>query len=283
MSMTTQGAQISPEALESFYRQVLRALEAANVPFLLGGSHALELYAGVAREPKDLDLFLRHQDLPALQEALLPAGYQCLVCFPHWLGKIYQDSDAFIDVIFNSGNGLCAVDDAWFHYSRPGTFLGRSVRLCPLEEMIWSKAFIMERERFDGADIAHFLRLWAPEIDWKRLLWRFGKHFRVLLSHVVLFGYIYPGLRRTIPDWVMRELLLRLQHEPEVDESTVLQCFGTLLTRQQYLPDIDSWGYVDARLEPNGNMSSHQVESWTFAIDGSGPSATAPAMTPEAS
>ena len=28
----------------------------------------------------------------------------------------------------------------------------------PAEEMIWSKAFIQERERFDGADIHHLLR-----------------------------------------------------------------------------------------------------------------------------
>jgi hypothetical protein len=27
------------------------------------------------------------------------------------------------------------------------------VKLMPVEESIWTKAFIMERERFDGADI----------------------------------------------------------------------------------------------------------------------------------
>ena len=33
--------------------------------------------------------------------------------------------------------------------------------LIPAEEMIWSKAFIMERERYDGADVAHILRACA--------------------------------------------------------------------------------------------------------------------------
>jgi hypothetical protein len=44
------------------------------------------------------------------------------------------------------------VDDLWFAHATPGDVLGIPVRLCPPEEMIWSKAFIMERERYDGAD-----------------------------------------------------------------------------------------------------------------------------------
>jgi hypothetical protein len=33
----------------------------------------------------------------------------------------------------------------WARYDVPVIF-------CPPEEMIWSKAFVMERERYDGAD-----------------------------------------------------------------------------------------------------------------------------------
>ena len=39
--------------------------------------------------------------------------------------------------------------------------LGVPVKHCAPEEMIWMKAYIMERERFDGADIAHILRCCA--------------------------------------------------------------------------------------------------------------------------
>ena len=39
--------------------------------------------------------------------------------------------------------------------------LDKEVKLCPPEEIIWSKSFIMERERFDGADINHLLRICA--------------------------------------------------------------------------------------------------------------------------
>ena len=69
----------------------------------------------------------------------------------------------------------------------------------PIEEMIWSKAFLMERERFDGADVLHLVRARQKEINWPRLLSRFGEHWRVLLSHLVLFPYVYPNdpLRKT--------------------------------------------------------------------------------------
>ena len=52
----------------------------------------------------------------------------------------------------------------------------------------------MERERFDGADIAHLVQANAERIDWKLLLERFGNHWRVLLSHLTMFGFVEPTL-----------------------------------------------------------------------------------------
>jgi hypothetical protein len=40
----------------------------------------------------------------------------------------------------------------WFARSVTCIILDTPVRIAPLEEMIWQKAYIMERERFDGAD-----------------------------------------------------------------------------------------------------------------------------------
>jgi hypothetical protein len=45
--------------------------------------------------------------------------------------------------------------------------------------MIWSKAFVMERERFDGADVAHLLRSMGPRLDWDRILRRFDRYWEV--------------------------------------------------------------------------------------------------------
>jgi hypothetical protein len=37
--------------------------------------------------------------------------------------------------------------------------------------MIWSKGFVMERERFDGADVTHLLRAVGPKLNWDHV-WR---------------------------------------------------------------------------------------------------------------
>ena len=104
--------------------------------------------------------------------------------FPHWLGKAYNPGPRdFIDVIFSSGSGIAVVDDAWFTHSVPeAEVLGIPRGCVPAEEMIWSKAFIMERERYDGNDVAHLLHARAAELDWSRVLRRFGPHWRVLLE-----------------------------------------------------------------------------------------------------
>src|SRR5258705_333222 len=131
---------------------------------------------------------------------------------PHWLGKVYAD-DAYVDVIFRSGNAVAEVDDEWFEHAIPDEVLGMPASLCPAEEVIWSKGFVMERERFDGADMAHLFRACAERLDWDRLLRRYGAHWRVLLSHLVLFGFIYPAESSKIPNWVMSDLLTRLHAE----------------------------------------------------------------------
>ena len=61
-------------------------------------------------------------------------------------------------MIFRSGNGLCPVDENGSSTRVRGEVMGRAAPLCPAEEMIWSKAFVMGRERFDGADVIHLVR-----------------------------------------------------------------------------------------------------------------------------
>jgi hypothetical protein len=167
-------------------------------------------------------------------------------------------------VIFSSGNGIARVDDLWFEHAPKTNVLGVIVRLSPVEEMIWSKAFIQERERFDGADVLHLLRETGPSLDWPRLLMRFGDYWRVLLSHIILFGFAYPDKRQNVPPWVMEELIRRLSVSRPNLQSDV--CYGTLLSREQYLHDIERWKYRDGREMPEGPMTREQIEIWTNAI-----------------
>ena len=253
-------------ATTRFYRRVLRELTAAGIDFVVGGGYALERYLGIGRLVKDLDLFLRADDVQkALDHLSHRLGCHAELPFPHWLAKVRKRGD-HVDLIFNAGNGVCVVDDDWFNYAVPSRVLDVPVLLCPVEEMIWSKSFVMERERYDGADVAHLLHACAESLDWDRLSQRFGKHWRILFTHLTLFGFIYPSERRRIPEAVMRECMRLLDHEMRHASSRRI-CRGTLTSRAQYLVDLDLWGYEDARLAPHGSMSEEEASIWTAAID----------------
>ncbi len=262
---TTHDPDLEP-ATADFYRDALRAFERAGVEVLVGGAYALERYTGIARHTKDFDVFVRPEDSERALEVLSGIGCETDLTFAHWLGKGFRGND-FVDVIFSSGNGVARVDDLWFEHAVADTVLGLPARLCPPEETIWSKAFIMERERFDGADVAHLLRAQAARLDWPRLLQRFDGRWRVLLAHLVLFGFVYPCERASIPAWVMNELTERLARETDTPPASDRTCNGTMLSRGQYLVDVNRWGYRDARLTPRGAMSRHDVARWTAAID----------------
>jgi predicted nucleotidyltransferase len=259
------------DANTAFYRQVLHTLADAGVPFLVGGAFAFAAFTGIERLTKDLDLFIRRADFERIDELMRGLGWRAELTYPHWLAKVYA-GDAFIDLIFNSGNGILPVDNEWFAHAPDGVVFGMPVKIAPAEETLASKAFIMERERFDGADVAHLLHARAETLDWPRLARRFGPHWRVLLAHLVLFGFIYPADRARVPAWLMDGLLARLREEMSQPAPATNVCAGTLLSREQYLPDLEQ-GLKDARVVC-GTMTEQNVSEWTEAIPDRGATST---------
>jgi hypothetical protein len=251
--------------VRDFYRAAMKQLNDSGIEFLVGGAYALAQYTPIERHTRDFDIFLRKRDCGAAMDALEKAGYRTELTFPHWLGKTFFNGN-YVDLIFSSGNGVCDVDDDWFRYASDGVVLGMPAKLVPVVEMIWSKTFIMERERFDGADVMHVIHNCADQLDWERLLARMGSAWRVLLSHLTLYGFIYPGTRSRVPERVMKELMSRLQAELTVDQTPNHCCQGTLLSRAQYLVDIESLGYSDARAKPQGKMSEEEISIWTAPV-----------------
>ena len=264
---TTPAMAARQEGSEAatFYREVLHLLAQSGIPYLVGGGYALAHYTGIRRDTKDFDIFLTRRNVDRALDRLGSAGYRTEMTHAHFLGKAYS-SGSFVDLIFSSGNGLSPVDEEWFRYAEDGEVLGMPVKFCAIEDMLWSKAFIMERERYDGNDVVHLLLAGAPHLNWFRLFAHFGPHWRVLLAHLILFGFVYPGARDRIPPRVMTTLVNRLQEEGNnTPDSDV--CQGTLLSRQQYLYDLIELGMKDARLQPDGNMTAEEIDHWTAGIE----------------
>jgi hypothetical protein len=264
MSTTIESTHhLSGEPHERTCAVALRALDRAHVPVLVGGAFAFTHYTGIVRDTKDLDLFVRKAELPQVLEALAAEGFTTSVPFPHWLAKAQLDSLA-IDIIFASGNGLGRVNDDWFQYARDATLYGELVRVTPAEEMLCSKLFVMERERYDGADVAHLLASQGLTLDWPRVIGRLGEHVPLLYSHLVLFLYIYSDGADRLPAGLLEDVQARTQRAL-ADRPSTLVCRGSLLSRQQFLADTTMRGYEDARLTL-GSMTEDELRVWTDAI-----------------
>jgi hypothetical protein len=117
----------------------------------------------------------------------------------------------------------------------------------------------MERDRFDGADVAHVSLHRGAELDWERLLRRFGGHGDLLLGHLMHFRFVFPRYRDRVPRWVLERLWAGSAGEDGE------MCRGTLVSWAQYLADVEG-GMCDARLHPHGKMTKEDVERWTKAV-----------------
>lgn len=268
MSPASSGAAAVhlDDETRQFYRDAMAIMEAGGLEFLVGGAYAFARYTGIERHTKDFDVFIRREDFARAEKLFKDAGYKTELTFSHWIGKAFKGED-FVDLIFSAGNGVAVVDERWFEHAVPGRVFDMDVRLIPAEEMIWSKGLIMERERYDGGDVAHLLNAVGPKLDWRRLIERYGIHWRPLYAHLILFGFVYPSDRSKIPAWVMEEFAQRLAKETAAGDASENICFGTIISRQQYLADINQRNYKDARLQPIGNMTPDEIAAWTAGIE----------------
>lgn len=247
-----------------FYLDTLDVLDRDGVRYCVAGAYALAAHAGVVRHTKDLDIFLRRADVPRATKALAAMGCRIEHTHPHWLAKAYScpPTDAFIDLIFRAASGMWEVDDEWLDHAKSGEVAGQCAPLCPPEELIWSKAMVMERHRFDGADIAHIIHSVGPQLDWDRLLTRAIGHDGILLGHLAFYRYIYPREADYVPMRVMEELMRRMREQSKPD---VALCRGPMLSWEQYLPDVKKRGLVDGRLRPWGKLTQAEIDQWTAA------------------
>jgi hypothetical protein len=137
------------------------------------------------------------------------------------------------------------VTEEWFAAARTVRIGERTIPLLSPTELLWSKVFVQDRTRYDGADIAHLLLRECENIDWRRLLSYLDQYWEVLLVHIINFRFIYPSERQRIPRWLFDELRARLADSAELPVPNIKICRGRLFSRSDYRVDVGEWGFAD--------------------------------------
>ncbi|HEX5236523.1 MAG TPA: nucleotidyltransferase [Silvibacterium sp.] len=201
LPVTSSREPVWTSAARKCYREVIKVLQQARIPCAVGGAFAVHKHTGIWRETKDLDLLLVATSVPEAMEQLRNAGFETYVEDPVWLAKA-RCGEYFVDLITGIGNASLLIDKSWIERSVTDDVLGIPCKVLAAEEMIASKVFVAFRERFDGADVAHLIRMCGDKLDWDRVLRLLGEHWELLLWSLVLFAYIYPARTDVVPECV---------------------------------------------------------------------------------
>ena len=131
-------------------------LNDSGAAYMLGGAFAFFHYTGIFRDTKDLDVFCKSSEYPKIMKFFSEKGYKTELTDVRWLAKIFKN-EYYIDIIFDTVNNICRVDDLWYKHAVQADFKGLKVLLVAPEELIWAKIYVQNRERFDGADVNHLI------------------------------------------------------------------------------------------------------------------------------
>src|SRR5947208_720508 len=137
---------ISEEEWQLHRRVVASAIEHC-MRFALGGGIAFSAYSGRWRNTKDLDLFVMPSDRQKFAELVTSAGFADYYAWkPYdrsWIFRGYRDG-TIVDIIWTMPNHRMEVDESWLSRGPDANLNGTRVKLLPIEELIWSKLFVIQ-------------------------------------------------------------------------------------------------------------------------------------------
>ena len=242
-SVTSATAITLPAEATKLYQDVLLSMNQHRIPYAVAGAFALQKYTGIWRMTKDLDVFVKASDVPAALEHLGNEGFRCETLDPVWLSKAHR-GEYFVDLISGMSNATIVVDDSWFRRTHPAVIAGIQSQIISAEDLIASKLFVLRRERFDGADVAHIIYRTKGQLEWQRILELAGEHWEMVIFALVLFRYVYPAHTDYVPASVWQDLLSRYMHLVQHPEPNA-PFRGSLVDDNIFSIDTKDWGLED--------------------------------------
>jgi hypothetical protein len=210
---------IPPDRCETF-QCVLERARGRQIAFALGGGLAQGVYTGRLRSSKDLDIYVTPAQREAMIAVLTDCGledyFEVKEYVRDWIYRGHRDGN-IVDVIWSMANHRAEVDERWITAGPTIELLGEQVRVIPVEELIWSKLYVLQRDRCDWPDIFNVIYCSASTLDWQHLLNRVAEDKPLVKGLLSIFCWVCPARATAIPRqvWDMLGLPLpRVEADP---------------------------------------------------------------------
>jgi predicted nucleotidyltransferase len=183
--------------IQETLKHVVSALDAAAIPFLIGGSLASWARGG-PDTTHDLDVMVRPDDARAAQHALVRAGMRAEDPPETWLLKAWDD-DVLVDLIHHPA-GL-VVDDELIARADCVNAAAMDFRVMAVEDVLFTKLNALNEHYLDFSSLLQISRAVREQVDWDRLRERtadspYATAYFCLLDEL---GIIEPGVRSPTP------------------------------------------------------------------------------------
>ena len=129
-----------------------------------------------------------------------------------WIYRSHDWAGTIVDIIWQMANGRARVDGQWLCRGELLELNGRALRMLAPEELIWSKLYVVQRERCDWGDLLTILHELGGELDWDWLIGRVGEDRRLLASLLEMFTWACPEQARALPMGVWERLQVARPH-----------------------------------------------------------------------
>jgi hypothetical protein len=206
-----EWTQEIPDEQWRIYRRVIEVLAQKEIQFALGGAFALAAYTGRWRNTKDLDLYVLPQDRQEVIDLLSALGMEDYFEIEEydrsWIYRAYQ-GEVIVDTIWAMANARVEVDPLWLRRGVRVPVRGLELPVLPVEELIWAKLYVLQRERSDWPDVLNLVHAAGPAMDWDHLIQRLGDDLPILAGMMALFRWLDPMRARQLPESLWERLHL---------------------------------------------------------------------------
>jgi hypothetical protein len=228
-----------PDEEWQVYQRVMQEAQRLGVTFAFGGAFATAIYTGELRNTKDFDFYVLPSQRETMIEATRRAGlidyFERLHYDRSWIYRA-SEGDVLVDVIWAMANQRAEVDASWLSRGPPVEIRGERLRAIPIEELIWSKLYVLQRDRTDWGDVLNLVAAQADIIDWKHLLSRLGDDAPLLAAALSVFVWLDPGSRARIPEEVWRSLGVLGRHQDSPDAGDIQARAALIDNRRWFNP-----------------------------------------------